>query len=179
MAHALRRILYSTWCPADCQFAFVARNPRSPASKLFCHLFVGSQPGEVSGAQAGGPPLRLGWGCAVHQRWFQGLRPCSAYLHWLEPPPDVYPLPHRLLLGLCPRRMPQKQVSGLSMPWGPGHMLGDWRITLPDLCSCCSLRLECPFLLSLKIPACPARLSPGVCEAHLDSSRLPLLSGVL
>ncbi|XP_069935293.1 SH2 domain-containing protein 5 isoform X2 [Oryctolagus cuniculus] len=47
MAHALRRILYSTWCPADCQFAFVARNPRSPASKLFCHLFVGSQPGEV------------------------------------------------------------------------------------------------------------------------------------
>ncbi|XP_045441044.1 SH2 domain-containing protein 5 isoform X2 [Pipistrellus kuhlii] len=47
MAHALRRILYSTWCPADCQFAFVARNPRSPASKLFCHLFVGRQPGEV------------------------------------------------------------------------------------------------------------------------------------
>lgn len=54
MAHALRRILYSTWCPADCQFAFVARNPRSPASKLFCHLFVGSQPGEVCGARAGG-----------------------------------------------------------------------------------------------------------------------------
>ncbi|XP_052520035.1 SH2 domain-containing protein 5 [Budorcas taxicolor] len=47
MAHALRRILYATWCPADCQFAFMARNPRSPASKLFCHLFVGSQPGEV------------------------------------------------------------------------------------------------------------------------------------
>ncbi|XP_045715404.1 SH2 domain-containing protein 5 isoform X2 [Phyllostomus hastatus] len=47
MAHALRRIFYSTWCPADCQFAFVARNPQSPASKLFCHLFVGSQPGEV------------------------------------------------------------------------------------------------------------------------------------
>ncbi|KAM5249104.1 SH2 domain-containing protein 5 isoform 2-T2 [Ctenodactylus gundi] len=47
MAHALRRILYSTWYPARLQFAFVARNPRSPASKLFCHLFVGSQPGEV------------------------------------------------------------------------------------------------------------------------------------
>ncbi|XP_060056885.1 SH2 domain-containing protein 5 isoform X2 [Erinaceus europaeus] len=47
MAHALRRILYSTWCPAQCQFAFMARNPQSPASKLFCHLFVGSQPGEV------------------------------------------------------------------------------------------------------------------------------------
>ncbi|XP_077929830.1 SH2 domain-containing protein 5 isoform X4 [Halichoerus grypus] len=46
MAHALRRILYSTWCPADCQFAFMARNPQSPASKLFCHLFVGCQPGE-------------------------------------------------------------------------------------------------------------------------------------
>ncbi|XP_053432958.1 SH2 domain-containing protein 5 isoform X2 [Nycticebus coucang] len=40
MAHALRRMLYSTWCPADCQFAFIARNPRSPPSKLFCHLFV-------------------------------------------------------------------------------------------------------------------------------------------
>ncbi|XP_021118627.1 SH2 domain-containing protein 5 isoform X3 [Heterocephalus glaber] len=46
MAHALRRILYSTWSPARCQFAFVARNPRNPASRLFCHLFVGSQPGE-------------------------------------------------------------------------------------------------------------------------------------
>ncbi|NWY00472.1 SH2D5 protein, partial [Nothoprocta ornata] len=41
MAHALRRILYSTWRPAEGQFAFVARNPRSPATKLFCHLFVG------------------------------------------------------------------------------------------------------------------------------------------
>lgn len=47
MAHALKRVLYATWSPAACQFAFVARNPRSPASKLFCHLFVGSQPGEV------------------------------------------------------------------------------------------------------------------------------------
>lgn len=51
MAHALKRILYATWCPAACQFAFVARNPRSPASKLFCHLFVGSQPGEVPETQ--------------------------------------------------------------------------------------------------------------------------------
>ncbi|XP_064353132.1 SH2 domain-containing protein 5 [Dromaius novaehollandiae] len=47
MAHALRRILYSTWRPADRQFAFVARNPRSPAAQLFCHLFVGRQPGEA------------------------------------------------------------------------------------------------------------------------------------
>ncbi|XP_064028243.1 SH2 domain-containing protein 5 isoform X3 [Pogoniulus pusillus] len=46
MAHALRRILYSTWRHTDRQFAFVARNPRSPPSPLFCHLFVGL-PGEV------------------------------------------------------------------------------------------------------------------------------------
>ncbi|OWK53267.1 SH2 domain-containing protein 5 [Lonchura striata] len=46
MAHALRRILYSTWRPPDRQFAFVARNPYSPPSTLFCHLFVGL-PGEV------------------------------------------------------------------------------------------------------------------------------------
>ncbi|KAM9521606.1 SH2 domain-containing protein 5 isoform 1-T2 [Guaruba guarouba] len=46
MAHALRRILYSTWRRADRQFAFVARNPHSPGSPLFCHLFVGL-PGEV------------------------------------------------------------------------------------------------------------------------------------
>ncbi|NXO21701.1 SH2D5 protein, partial [Cisticola juncidis] len=41
MAHALRRILLP-----DRQFAFVARNPQSPPSSLFCHLFVGL-PGEV------------------------------------------------------------------------------------------------------------------------------------
>ncbi|XP_072210652.1 SH2 domain-containing protein 5 isoform X2 [Excalfactoria chinensis] len=46
MAHALRRILYSTCLHAECQFAFVARNPHSPPSALFCHLFVGP-PGEV------------------------------------------------------------------------------------------------------------------------------------
>ncbi|XP_039940507.1 SH2 domain-containing protein 5 isoform X2 [Hirundo rustica] len=46
MAHALRRILYSTWSLPDRQFAFVARNPQSPPSILFCHLFVGL-PGEV------------------------------------------------------------------------------------------------------------------------------------
>ena len=65
MAHALKRILYATWCPADCQFAFMARNPRSPASKLFCHLFVGSQPGEVPGAQGRVPALGLGGGGVV------------------------------------------------------------------------------------------------------------------
>lgn len=64
MAHALKRILYSTWCPAHCQFAFMARNPQSPASKLFCHLFVGSQPGEVLGAQGRGTSTKAvgGWG---------------------------------------------------------------------------------------------------------------------
>ncbi|NXL86649.1 SH2D5 protein, partial [Alectura lathami] len=46
MAHALRRILYSTWHHAEHQFAFVARNPHSPPSTLFCHLFMGP-PGEV------------------------------------------------------------------------------------------------------------------------------------
>ncbi|NXC38101.1 SH2D5 protein, partial [Penelope pileata] len=46
MAHALRRILYSTWRRAEHQFAFVARNPHSPPNSLFCHLFVGP-PGEV------------------------------------------------------------------------------------------------------------------------------------
>ncbi|NWZ22992.1 SH2D5 protein, partial [Asarcornis scutulata] len=46
MAHALRRILYSTWRHAERQFAFVARNPYSPPSALFCHLFMGP-PGEV------------------------------------------------------------------------------------------------------------------------------------
>ncbi|NWV42394.1 SH2D5 protein, partial [Grantiella picta] len=46
MAHALRRILYSTWRLPDRQFAFVARNPHSPPSTLFCHLFVGL-PAEV------------------------------------------------------------------------------------------------------------------------------------
>lgn len=49
MAHALRRILYSTWRHAEHQFAFVARNPYSPPSALFCHLFMGP-PGEVRGA---------------------------------------------------------------------------------------------------------------------------------
>ncbi|XP_015268059.1 PREDICTED: SH2 domain-containing protein 5 [Gekko japonicus] len=47
MAHALKRILYSTWTPADCQFAFLARNPFGPPGKLFCHVFVGSEPSEV------------------------------------------------------------------------------------------------------------------------------------
>ncbi|XP_063209976.1 SH2 domain-containing protein 5 isoform X3 [Chroicocephalus ridibundus] len=55
MAHALRRILYSTWRHADHQFAFVARNPRSPATALFCHLFVGP-PAELLLPPAGPDP---------------------------------------------------------------------------------------------------------------------------
>ena len=86
MAHALRRILYATWCPADCQFAFMARNPRSPASKLFCHLFVGSQPGEVPGAQGRGPGLGLGGRCAVGPRGSQGPRPWLAQRAGLSTP---------------------------------------------------------------------------------------------
>lgn len=112
MAHALRRILYSTWCPADCQFAFMARNPQSPASKLFCHLFVGCQPGEVSGAQG------WGWGCAVRQHGLRGPRHWRAQLSWPESPPDRHSLPQRILLWLCPLRTPQKQVSGLSILQG-------------------------------------------------------------
>ncbi|XP_064534860.1 SH2 domain-containing protein 5 isoform X3 [Pseudopipra pipra] len=55
MAHALRRILYSTCCLADRQFAFVARNPHSPPSTLFCHLFVGL-PGECLSPPPGPDP---------------------------------------------------------------------------------------------------------------------------
>ena len=143
MAHALRRILYSTWCPADCQFAFMARNPQSPASKLFCHLFVGSQPGEVPGAQGRG---RSTGGCAVLQCGFQGLRPWTAQPSWPAPPPGMHPLPPWLLLWPCPLRTPSKRVSGLSIPrawrWGPGCALRDRRVTLPGLCPCCSLCLQ-------------------------------------
>lgn len=63
MAHALKRILYSTWTAAECQFAFVARNPLGPPGKLFCHLFVGSEPSEV-GKQGPG-----GWQSSRGQMW--------------------------------------------------------------------------------------------------------------
>ncbi|XP_075045815.1 SH2 domain-containing protein 5 [Mixophyes fleayi] len=43
MAHALRRIQYTTSRPEDRQFAFVSRNPHRSANQLFCHLFVGSE----------------------------------------------------------------------------------------------------------------------------------------
>uniref|UniRef100_UPI00398F5AF4 SH2 domain-containing protein 5 isoform X2 n=1 Tax=Pristiophorus japonicus TaxID=55135 RepID=UPI00398F5AF4 len=48
MAHALRRILYTTCQPSNCQFAFVTRNPYRPPSELFCHLFVTMQPNEAT-----------------------------------------------------------------------------------------------------------------------------------
>ncbi|KAM9299537.1 SH2 domain-containing protein 5 [Gastrophryne carolinensis] len=47
MAHALRRIQYTTCTLEDSQFAFVSRNPHGAANQLFCHLFVGSQPSEA------------------------------------------------------------------------------------------------------------------------------------
>lgn len=47
MAHALRRIQYTTCRMEDSQFAFVSRNPKAEPHQLFCHLFVGSQPSEV------------------------------------------------------------------------------------------------------------------------------------
>ncbi|XP_055515386.1 SH2 domain-containing protein 5 isoform X1 [Leucoraja erinacea] len=48
MAHALKRILYTTCQPLDCQFAFVTRNPCRPPTELFCHLFVTAQPNEAA-----------------------------------------------------------------------------------------------------------------------------------
>lgn len=112
MAHALRRILYSTWCPADCQFAFMARNPQSPASKLFCHLFVGSQPGEVSGAQGMGTSTEAGLGVCCASAGVPGTKALWALAKGIWAPPGMHPWPHRLL-WLCPLRTPQKQVSGL------------------------------------------------------------------
>lgn len=108
MAHALKRILYATWCPADCQFAFMARNPRSPASKLFCHLFVGSQPGEVPGAQGRVPALGLAGGrCAVHPHGSQGPRPWLAQRAGLSTPtPWPVPLVTLAPSWLCLRRNP-------------------------------------------------------------------------
>ncbi|XP_044134518.1 SH2 domain-containing protein 5 isoform X1 [Bufo gargarizans] len=47
MAHALRRIQYTTCRPEDGQFAFVSRNPHGQPNHLFCHLFMGSQPSEA------------------------------------------------------------------------------------------------------------------------------------
>ncbi|XP_072011426.1 SH2 domain-containing protein 5 isoform X1 [Engystomops pustulosus] len=47
MAHALRRIQYTTCRLEDSQFAFVSRNPQGQTNQLFCHLYVGSQPSEA------------------------------------------------------------------------------------------------------------------------------------
>ncbi|XP_066462383.1 SH2 domain-containing protein 5 isoform X2 [Eleutherodactylus coqui] len=49
MAHALRRIQYTTCRLEDNQFAFVSRNPQGQPDQLFCHLFVSSQPSEAQG----------------------------------------------------------------------------------------------------------------------------------
>ncbi|KAM4016914.1 LOW QUALITY PROTEIN: SH2 domain-containing protein 5 [Anomaloglossus baeobatrachus] len=47
MAHALRRIRYTTCRLDHSQFAFVSRNPGCHESRLFCHLFVGSEAREA------------------------------------------------------------------------------------------------------------------------------------
>ncbi|XP_053340357.1 SH2 domain-containing protein 5 isoform X2 [Clarias gariepinus] len=39
MAHALQRVSLSIARPSDAQFAFVAHNPGTPDSQLYCHLF--------------------------------------------------------------------------------------------------------------------------------------------
>ncbi|XP_069039983.1 SH2 domain-containing protein 5 isoform X1 [Lepisosteus oculatus] len=41
MAHALRRVSFSTCSPSEAQFAFVSHNPGCPDSQLYCHLFKG------------------------------------------------------------------------------------------------------------------------------------------
>uniref|UniRef100_A0ABM0MXB1 Uncharacterized protein LOC102808631 n=1 Tax=Saccoglossus kowalevskii TaxID=10224 RepID=A0ABM0MXB1_SACKO len=40
MAHALKRISYSTCDPANRQFAFLARNPSGPLGVQYCHCFL-------------------------------------------------------------------------------------------------------------------------------------------
>ncbi|XP_073512188.1 SH2 domain-containing protein 5 [Phyllobates terribilis] len=47
MAHALRRIQYTTCRLEDRQFAFVSHNPQGHQNLLFCHLFVGSEASEA------------------------------------------------------------------------------------------------------------------------------------
>ncbi|XP_053509554.1 SH2 domain-containing protein 5 [Ictalurus furcatus] len=39
MAHALQRVSLSISRPSDSQFAFIAHNPGSPDTQLYCHLF--------------------------------------------------------------------------------------------------------------------------------------------
>lgn len=168
MAHALKRILYSTWCPADCQFAFVARNPRSPASKLFCHLFVGSQPGEVSGAQAGGPPLRLGLGACCASARFLGTEALEglATLAWARS--RCAPIATLAPSVALPTEDPTKVSQGLQHATGTRPCA--WRLeghpARPLLLLVSLPGLPFPFS-SWQILTCPSRLSPYVCEAHL------------
>lgn len=161
MAHALRRILYSTWCPADCQFAFMARNPQSPASKLFCHLFVGSQPGEVSGAQGGASTAEAGFGHApgISMRFGdQGVgTPCYAG--------SFYGSVHG---GFHRSTLVASAFPG-AWKWGSGQVLRNWMVTLLGLCSCCSLCLK--FTSPLAKSSLLFKASPCVCEACLESSR--------
>ncbi|KAJ6656863.1 hypothetical protein lerEdw1_003194 [Lerista edwardsae] len=94
MAHALKRILYSTWRPSDCQFAFVARNPRSPPSRLFCHLFVGSQPSEVQ---------------TLHLLLCRSFQLCYLLMHPEEQDwPPSGPTPREL--GKLPGSLPESRV---------------------------------------------------------------------
>lgn len=160
MAHALRRILYSTWCPANCQFSFIARNPRSPASKLFCHLFVGSQPGEVSGAQAGaGTPLRLEW---VVLKGLLGLAELA------QAPSREPSNPSTLAPALAlATEDPPRQVSGLGISWGPEQELS----LLLEMGSCGQAFAQA-VLLAWK--ACPSLLTP-LPPAHPSPSAWLLL----
>lgn len=146
MAHALKRILYATWCPADCQFAFMARNPRSPASKLFCHLFVGSQPGEVPGAQGRVPALGLGGGavCCV-STWVPGTEAVAGSASWPEHPHPLACTPRHpgSFCGSAFGGTPQcESVDSACLGLGDGQQAG--RLTLPGLRPCCSVCLHAP-----------------------------------
>uniref|UniRef100_T1JKY9 PID domain-containing protein n=1 Tax=Strigamia maritima TaxID=126957 RepID=T1JKY9_STRMM len=40
MAHALRRVSYATCDPENCQFSFLAREPKGHFSLQYCHSFL-------------------------------------------------------------------------------------------------------------------------------------------
>ena len=47
MAHALKRISYATCDPDNCQFSFLAREPKGHTNIQYCHAFVTKTSQEV------------------------------------------------------------------------------------------------------------------------------------
>lgn len=183
MAHALRRVLYSTWCPADRQFAFVARNPQSPASKLFCHLFVGNQPGEVSGAWGRRTITEGGvGGCAVRQQGLQGTEASEGLVKLARAPSRqallVTPAPP---VALPHRGRHKSRLAASAFP-GPGSGCQDmcleigWSHCQAFARAVLSAWNSLPLLANSNLPF---KASPCICEAHLESSRPLFPSEVL